>query len=99
MARPRQEIPLEGIAAEIVQRPVCLGAVEGGLVHQMSDDLAGLRDLLPELGDGFVCHVVCSRLLPYESSAFRSGGKQDAFSRLSCRFMAIPAPWRSTSRY
>ena len=64
MMRPGQKIAVEIIAAKIVQRPMGLGAVEGGLVHQMGDDLARLRDLLPEFGNGSVRHGSAPALHP-----------------------------------
>lgn len=57
MAWPWQKVLLERVAAEIVQRPVRFGAVEGGLVHQVRDHLARLRDLLLQLSDGPVGHA------------------------------------------
>ncbi|CDX21128.1 hypothetical protein MPLB_20007 [Mesorhizobium sp. ORS 3324] len=62
LMRPGQKIPVEGVAAKILERPVRLGAVEVGLLHQMYDHLARLRDLLPEFGDGLVGHFYLSRL-------------------------------------
>src|SRR4029078_7645995 len=101
MMRPRQEVAVELIAAEIIQRAMGFRAVEGGLVHQMGDDLARLRDLLPEFGNVSVSHGLAPALCPCPSigSAFGLAGKQHAFSRLLALFMPIPAPWRSTSRF
>lgn len=62
MVWPWQEIPVERIAAEIVERPMRLGAIEGSLLDEVRDNLARLHDLLPEFGNRLLGHAFRSCL-------------------------------------